>query len=57
MLTGRHKRQVLLFLITVRVPAAPATGLVARIMNQDRGFTVKQGSISGVLPWINCAAS
>jgi len=42
MLAGRHKRQVLLFLIAVLVPAVVLIGLATRIMNQDRELAAKR---------------
>jgi signal transduction histidine kinase len=42
MLAGRHKRQVLLFLIAVLVPAMVLIGLATRIMNQDRELAAKR---------------
>jgi signal transduction histidine kinase len=42
MLAGRHKRQVLLFLIAVLAPAAVLIGLATRIMNQDRELAAKR---------------
>ena len=42
MVAGRHKRQVLLFLIAVLVPAAVLIALATRIMNQDRELATKR---------------
>jgi signal transduction histidine kinase len=42
MLAARHKRQVLLFLLAVLVPAAVLIGLATRIMNQDRELSAQR---------------
>jgi signal transduction histidine kinase len=42
MLAGRHKRQILLFLLAVLVPAVVLIGLATRIMNQDRELSAKR---------------
>jgi hypothetical protein len=42
MLVNRHKRQILLFLVAILVPAGVLIGLAGRLVYQDRELAAKR---------------
>ena len=51
MRVSRHRRQVILFVIAVLVPAGVLIGLAARMINQDRELTAKRAlEVAAALP-------